>query len=119
MGQRWKEQRSTSDWVERETNHPVKGKFRAAGPRHGAGPALYRPTLLAVSHTTDCAEWVDESTGFRCWKWDLLQLGSVAPRHFSFMGSIAALGRLIAQTAPEVAQILLEDKVDAVLLTPV
>jgi hypothetical protein len=35
------------------------------------------------------------------------------------MGSIAAPGRLIAQTAPEVARILLEDTVDAVLLTPV
>jgi D-proline reductase (dithiol) PrdB len=46
-------------------------------------------------------------------------LGSVAPRHFSFMGSIAAPGRLIAQTAPEVAQLLLEDEVDGVLLTPV
>ncbi len=46
-------------------------------------------------------------------------IGSVAPRHFSFMGSIAAPGRLIAQSAPEVAQILLEDEVDAVFLTPV
>lgn len=46
-------------------------------------------------------------------------LGSVAPRHFSFMGSIAAPGRLIANTAPEVARTLLEDEVDAVLLTPV
>ncbi len=46
-------------------------------------------------------------------------LCSVAPRHFSFMGSIAAPGRLIAQTAPEAAQMLLEDEVDAVLLTPV
>jgi hypothetical protein len=46
-------------------------------------------------------------------------IGSVAPHHFSFMGSIAAPGRLIAQTAPEVAQILLKDEVDAVLLTPV
>jgi D-proline reductase (dithiol) PrdB len=46
-------------------------------------------------------------------------IGSVAPRHFSFMGSIPAPRRLIAQTAPEVAQILLEDKVDAALLTPV
>lgn len=46
-------------------------------------------------------------------------IGSVAPRHFSLMGSIAAPGRLIAQTAPEVAQILREDDVDAVLLTPV
>jgi D-proline reductase (dithiol) PrdB len=46
-------------------------------------------------------------------------IGSVAPRHFSFMGSIAAPGRLIANTAPEVARMLLQDAVDAVLLTPV
>jgi D-proline reductase (dithiol) PrdB len=46
-------------------------------------------------------------------------LGSVAPRHFSFMGSMAAPGRLIDRTAPEVARMLLEDEVDAVLLTPV
>jgi D-proline reductase (dithiol) PrdB len=46
-------------------------------------------------------------------------VGPVAPHHFSFMGSIAAPGRLIADTAPEVARLLLEDAVDAVLLTPV
>jgi D-proline reductase (dithiol) PrdB len=46
-------------------------------------------------------------------------IGAVAPRHFSFMGSIAAPRRLIAETAPEVARMLLEDAVDAVLLTPV
>ena len=46
-------------------------------------------------------------------------IGSVAPRHFSFMGSISAPGRLINRTAPEVAHMLVEDAVDAVLLTPV
>jgi D-proline reductase (dithiol) PrdB len=46
-------------------------------------------------------------------------IGSVAPRHFSFMGSIAAPGRLIARTAPEVARMLVEDAADIVLLTPV
>src|SRR5207253_1286150 len=46
-------------------------------------------------------------------------VGSVAPRHFSFMGSITAPGRLIANTAPEVARMLAEDAVDAVFLTPV
>lgn len=46
-------------------------------------------------------------------------IGSVAPRHFSFTGSITAPGRMIAETAPEVARMLLEDEVDAVLLTPV
>jgi D-proline reductase (dithiol) PrdB len=46
-------------------------------------------------------------------------IGSVAPRHFSFMGSISAPGRLIDRTAPEVARMLVEDAVDAVFLTPV
>jgi D-proline reductase (dithiol) PrdB len=46
-------------------------------------------------------------------------IGAVAPRHFSFMGSIPAPGRLIANTAPQVARALLEEAADAVLLTPV
>jgi len=46
-------------------------------------------------------------------------IGSCAPRHFSFMGSIAAPGPLIADTAPEVARMLMDDEADAVLLTPV
>lgn len=46
-------------------------------------------------------------------------VGSIAPRHFSFMGSITAPGHLIATTAPEVKRMLREDEADAVLLTPV
>jgi D-proline reductase (dithiol) PrdB len=46
-------------------------------------------------------------------------IGAVAPRHFSFMGSITAPGRLMVQTAPEVAPALSADAVDAVLLVPV
>lgn len=46
-------------------------------------------------------------------------IGAVNRRHFSMMGSITAPGRLIARTAPEVAEKLLQDGVDAVLLTPV
>lgn len=46
-------------------------------------------------------------------------IGSVAPRHFSFMGSISAPQRLIEFTAPDVAVKLCEDQVDGVLLTPV
>lgn len=46
-------------------------------------------------------------------------IGSVAARHFSFMGSIPAPGRLVSETAPEAASMLREDGVDAVLLTPV
>jgi D-proline reductase (dithiol) PrdB len=47
------------------------------------------------------------------------ELGSANHRHFSIMGSITAPGRLISQTAPEVAEKLREDSVDAVLLVPV
>lgn len=45
-------------------------------------------------------------------------VGALNGRHFSFMGSISAPGRLIAQSAPAVAQLLRDDGVDVVLLTP-
>jgi len=47
------------------------------------------------------------------------EVGSLNHRHFSFMGSITAPGRLISETAPQVAAALREDQVDAVFLVPV
>lgn len=47
------------------------------------------------------------------------EAGSLSPRHFSFMGSITAPGRLVAETAPAIATRLREDGADAVLLVPV
>jgi len=47
------------------------------------------------------------------------KIGSLNERHFSFMGSIISPSGLIKNTAPEVAQLLKEDGVDAVFLTPV
>jgi D-proline reductase (dithiol) PrdB len=46
-------------------------------------------------------------------------IGKVAPRHISFQGSITAPGRLTKKTAPEVAEILADDGVHVVVLTPV
>lgn len=46
-------------------------------------------------------------------------LGALNHRHFSFMGSITAPARLIADTAPAVAALLQQDKVDAAFLVPV
>jgi D-proline reductase (dithiol) PrdB len=46
-------------------------------------------------------------------------IGSVNHRHFSFMGSITAPGRLTARSAPVVADALEADGVDAVLLVPI
>jgi D-proline reductase (dithiol) PrdB len=46
-------------------------------------------------------------------------IGSLNHRHFSFMGSIHRPGRLIETSAPQVAELLRSDDVDAVFLTPV
>ena len=46
-------------------------------------------------------------------------IGELNHRHWSFMGSITAPRRLVAQTAPAAAQQAVEDGVDAALLVPV
>jgi D-proline reductase (dithiol) PrdB len=46
-------------------------------------------------------------------------IGALNHRHFSFMGAIVGPRRLIGETAPQVARMLAEDRVDAVFLTPV
>jgi len=46
-------------------------------------------------------------------------VGESAPRHFSIMGSIVAPAKLISKSGPEIARKLQDDRVDAVLLTPV
>ncbi|MGE0129125.1 MAG: glycine/sarcosine/betaine reductase selenoprotein B family protein [Blastocatellales bacterium] len=46
-------------------------------------------------------------------------IGELNHRHFSFMGSIVGPRKLIDESAPQVARMLAEDRVDAVFLTPV
>ncbi len=45
-------------------------------------------------------------------------IGEMNHRHFSFMGSIVGPRKLIEGSAPRVARMLAEDRVDAVFLTP-
>jgi D-proline reductase (dithiol) PrdB len=47
------------------------------------------------------------------------EIGEVAPRHLSFMGSITAPARLARESAPSAAELLVADQVDAALLVPV
>lgn len=47
------------------------------------------------------------------------EVGEVAPRHLSFMGSITAPARLRKEHAPAAADILVADAVDVALLAPV
>jgi D-proline reductase (dithiol) PrdB len=49
----------------------------------------------------------------------LREIAKVHHRHFSFMGSITAPGRLTKESAPAVADALASDGVDAVLLVPI
>jgi D-proline reductase (dithiol) PrdB len=46
------------------------------------------------------------------------EIAELNHRHFSFMGSITAPGRLLSHSAPQVAQMLQEDRVDAAFLVP-
>ena len=46
------------------------------------------------------------------------EVGEAAPRHISFMGSITAPSRLVKETAPRAAELLLADGVDAAVLVP-
>jgi D-proline reductase (dithiol) PrdB len=47
------------------------------------------------------------------------RIGRVSKRHMSFMGSITAPGRLIRDSAPAAAELLVADGVDVALLVPV
>jgi D-proline reductase (dithiol) PrdB len=47
------------------------------------------------------------------------KIGRLNSRHWSFMGSITAPGRLIADSAPQAARQAAGDKVDVALLVPV
>ncbi len=47
------------------------------------------------------------------------EIGAANHRHFSLMGSITTPGRLMKESAPVVANALVEDHVDAVLLIPI
>ncbi len=47
------------------------------------------------------------------------EVGSTAPRHVSFSGSITATRRLMTETGPRVAELLRSDGVHAALLVPV
>jgi D-proline reductase (dithiol) PrdB len=47
------------------------------------------------------------------------RIGAVNRRHLSFMGSVTAPGRLVRDSAPEAAQLFVDDQVDVALLVPV
>lgn len=84
------------------------------------------PQVLRISHRSEAFDHTgleaDRNLAFpldRLREMEAAGEVSLAPRHVSFMGSITAPGRLLADTAPKAAELLVADGVDAALLTPV
>jgi D-proline reductase (dithiol) PrdB len=85
------------------------------------------PRMLSVHHKSDAFDRADidadRNVAFPLARLrDLAaagEIGAVAPRHLSFMGSITAPGRLQAESAPGAADQLAGDGVDIALLVPV
>ncbi len=85
--------------VQKLTEHHRSESFDHAGILEDANLAFPLDRLRELAHSRE--------------------IGEVAPRHLSFMGSITAPGRLTSRAAPEAAQLLVEDEVDVALLVPV
>jgi len=106
---------------------PFDASIRGGDPSFRVIPSVTEVSTLRISHRSDAFDIRGiESDKNLALPFDRFRslvdqgvVGSMAPRHFSFMGSITAPGHLIATTAPQVERMLLEDGVDAVLLTPV
>lgn len=89
--------------------------------------AAIDPTVLSVHHRSDAFDRAplaaDVNVVFPLERLQALaaagEIGEVAPRHLSFMGSITAPGRLARDTAPAAAAALIGDRVDVALLVPV
>jgi D-proline reductase (dithiol) PrdB len=81
---------------------------------------------LGIAHKSDAFDQTgfdaDRNLGFPLERLREMEaegaIGSLAPRALSFMGSISAPGRLVKETAPEAASLLVEDGVDVALLVP-
>lgn len=117
----------TTSGFSRADDPPFDASIRGGDCSYRVIPAETDLRTLRISHTSDAfdARGVksDPNLALPLDRFHTLSaagmIGSIAPRHFSFMGSITAPGRLINKTAPEVARLLIQDQVDAVLLTPV
>ena len=97
------------DWsyrvIEGATDPPTLGEFHRSAAFDHRGIAADRNLALPLDRLRELA-----AAG---------EIGAVAPRHLSFMGSITAPGRLIKRSAPEAAEMLVRDAVDVALLVPV
>jgi D-proline reductase (dithiol) PrdB len=106
---------------------PFDGNFRGGDPSFREIPADTNVRKLVETHRSESFDHTglhqDPNLGFPLDRVHELQfwgrIGAVNRRHLSCMGSIIAPGRLIRDTAPPAARLLVEDGVDVALLVPV
>ncbi|MHC4459190.1 MAG: glycine/sarcosine/betaine reductase selenoprotein B family protein [Planctomycetota bacterium] len=116
----------TTGGVHLLSQQPFNMKDPSGDPSFREIPADTPPDNLSITHIyydhTDADK--DINIVFPIERIRLLrqfgEIGSVNPRHFSFMGHISGqhIDTLINETAPRVANKLKEDNVDVTILTP-
>lgn len=107
--------------------HPFNTNMRMGDTSFREFPGSISPQLLEMHHRS----WAFDQTGILRDRnlvlpldrlremLDQGEIGALAPYHYSFMGSIVGPGKLIKESAPEVARRLAASNVDVVFLTPV
>ena len=117
---------TTAGFVTREQT-PFDGSVRGGDTSFRVIPSETDPRELIEAHRSESFDHSglqsDPNLAFPLDRFRELErdgvIGSIAPRHLSFMGSITAPGRLVRDSAPAAAQLLVDDAVDAALLVPV
>jgi D-proline reductase (dithiol) PrdB len=106
---------------------PFDDHFRGGDPSYRVIPGDADPRHLLETHRSDSFDRAglaaDANLAFPLDRLremaDDDEIGEAAPRHLSLMGSQTAVGRLVKHTAPEAAELLAADRVDAALLVPI
>jgi len=106
---------------------PFDDDFRGGDPSYRVIPGDADPRELLETHRSDSFDRAglaaDANLAFPLDRLREMaadgEIGGVAPRHLSFMGSQTAVGRLVKHAAPEAAELLVADRVDAALLVPI
>ena len=113
--------------VQTQGQEPFDQRIRGGDPSFREIPADVEVQALLIAHRSDAFDQTgflsDRNLGSPLDRLrELAALGEIGPlngRHLSFLGSITAPGRLIRDTPPAAARLLVQDGVDVALLVPV
>jgi D-proline reductase (dithiol) PrdB len=111
----------------RDDQEPFDEEFKGGDFSYRIIPADTDLTTLRIGHRSSAFDHsgieADKNLALPIERFQELviqgRIGELNHRHLSFMGSVSAPGRLISQSAPDATELLLQDGVDAVFLTPV